>query len=449
MGKFILKAKLIVMNFLQFAIWGSYLTTLGNFLASKDYAKYIGYFYASQGIVSMFFPSLLGIVADSWIQAQHLYIISHFLCGLSMLATGYFALGSVQIIPMYISFFIAIGFYMASLSLSYAVAYNALEKNGLDTVKSFPPIRFFGTVGFIVTMWIVDLLGYKEGPQQFFISGGLNLVLAVFAFVIPKCEIDPNQVKKSLVSRMGLDALKLFTDTKMAVFFIFSMFLGVCLQITNSYANPYVSSFQDIKEYENTFGAKHASILISLSQISEALCILLIPFFLKRFGIKNVLLIAMIAWVLRFSLFGLGNPGNGLILFIISCIVYGVAFDFFNISGSLFVDKETDESIRSSAQGLFMFMTNGVGATIGTLGAQVVINHYVYDEKIADDKLAVWKGWRISWYIFAAYALIIAIVFALLFRYRKEDEKLTDDEKKAQEVAKAAEIEAGDRKSVV
>ena len=219
----------------------------------------------------------------------------------------------------------------------------------------------------------------------------------------------------TLVQALGLDAFRLFKRYDMAVFFIFSMLLGVSLQITNGFANPYITSFQNIPEYADTFGARHANILISISQISEAFCILLIPLFLKRFGIKRVMMIAMMAWVLRFGLFGLGNPGSGVWMFVISCIVYGVAFDFFNVSGALFVDSNTDTGIRSSAQGLFMIMTNGLGATIGTLTAQAIINHYVY----AFPENAQLPGWRTSWMIFAAYALVVFILFTIFFRPKK------------------------------
>ena len=225
--------------------------------------------------------------------------------------------------------------------------------------------------------------------------------------------------KKSFVEALGLNAFALFKQKKMALFFIFSILLGVSLQITNGFANPFISDFGQVAQYADTFGVQHANILISLSQISETLCILLIPFCLKRFGIKKVMLMAMFAWVLRFGLFGLGNPGAGVWMFLLSMIVYGVAFDFFNVSGSLFVDKETDSNIRSSAQGLFIMMTNGIGATIGTLCAQQVINHFVGDAS----GVARMEGWSQSWMFFAAYALVVAILFAIVFKYKHEPEK--------------------------
>ena len=310
---------------------------------------------------------------------------------------------------------LSVAFYMPTLALSNSVAYTSLEQAGLDLVKSFPPIRVFGTVGFICTMITVSLIGVEATSGQFAISGGIGLLLALYAQTLPHCPTAPKGEGKGLVEALGLKAFALFKERKMALFFVFSMFLGVSLQITNGFANPFISSFGEIPAYAETFGVKHANILISLSQLSETLCILLIPFALRRFGIKIVMLIAMLAWVLRFAFLGLGDPGAGVWLFLLSMVVYGVAFDFFNVSGSLFVDKETDPSIRSSAQGLFMIMTNGIGATLGSLGAQAVVNHYVYSEHDAHAMLA---GWSVSWYIFAAYAAVVALLFALLFRYK-------------------------------
>ncbi len=425
-----LKIRLIVMNFLQFAIWGAYLTCMGTFLYSHGLGRNIGIFYSIQGIVSIFMPALIGIVADKWIPAQKMLGISHVISGTAMIAAGIYGLqagADVQFWPLFTLYTIAVAFYMPTLALSNSVAYNALDQAGMDTVKHFPPIRVFGTIGFIITMWIVDLSGFQESAAQFVVSGGIGLCLALYAFTLPHCPINSSAEKRSIVDALGLRAFTLFKDKKMAVFFIFSMLLGVSLQITNGFANPFLTSFKNIPQYAHTFGVEHANMLISLSQISETCCILMIPFFLKRYGIKNVMLIAMFAWVLRFAFFGLGNPGGGVWLFVLSCIVYGVAFDFFNISGSLFVDLETDKSIRSSAQGLFMLMTNGIGATIGTLGAQVVVNRCVYSripEGVAMTEtmaMEVWHGWQQAWYIFAAYALVVAVVFIFAFQYKNEN----------------------------
>lgn len=415
------KFKLILMNFLEFAVWGAYLTSMGTYLSQAGFGSIIGWFYAVQGIVSIFMPALMGIVADRWIPAQRLLGLCHLLTGGFMIGAGLYGhLADANMALLFVLYTCSVAFYMPTLALSNSVAFNALVKAGLDTVKDFPPIRVFGTVGFICTMWTVDLLGYQATSNQFIVSGLLGVILALYAQVLPACPTRKAQAgtgaqQKTLVQALGLDAFKLFKNYRMAVFFIFSMLLGVSLQITNGYANPYITSFGSIAEYADTFGAQHANILISLSQVSETCCILLIPFFLKKFGIKNVMMIAMLAWVLRFGLFGTGNPGSGLWMFVLSCIVYGVAFDFFNISGALFVDQNTDEGIRSSAQGLFMMMTNGLGASIGTLSAQAVVNHFVYNA-FASMQL---PGWRTCWFIFAGYALVVLVLFMFIFRAKK------------------------------
>lgn len=412
-----IKIRLTVMNFLQFAVWGAYLTSMGTYLAGVGLGSHIGIFYAMQGIVSLFMPAILGIIADRWVPAQRLLGMSHLLAALFMGGAGYYAMeagSEVAFGPLFLLYSLSVAFYMPTLGLSNSVAFTALEKAGLDTIRAFPPIRTFGTIGFICSMWMVDLLGFQANYMQFFTCAMWGLLLALYANTLPGCPVSKGGARKSLVEALGLNAFLLFKQRKMAVFFIFSMLLGVSLQITNGFANPFITSFQALPEYADTFGVQHANLLISLSQVSETCCILLIPFFLSRFGIKRVMLIAMVAWVLRFGLFGLGNPGSGVWMFILSMLVYGVAFDFFNVSGSLFVDRETDISIRSSAQGLFIIMTNGIGATVGTLSAQAVVNRFV-DFNSTEPQMA---GWSQAWFIFAAYALVVAVVFAIVFRYK-------------------------------
>ena len=414
-----LQIRLIVMNFLEFAVWGAYLICMGRYLAEHGMGTHIGIFYSIQGIVSIFMPALMGIVADRWIPAQKCLSLCHLLAGLFMGAAGVYGLSAgdaVQFGPLFTLYALSVAFFMPTIALTNSVAFNALVKAGLDTVKDFPPIRVFGTVGFIAMEWCVDLMGFQATAHQFVVSGGLSLLLAAYSLTLPNCEIKKTEGKVDLVEALGLKAFALFKQKKMALFFIFCIFLGVSLQITNGFATPFLGSFAAAPEFAETFAVQHSTMLVSISQICEAVCILLIPFFLKRFGIKNVMLMAMFAWVLRFALFGAGNPAMpGVLLFVLSCVVYGFAFDFFNISGALYVDQETDPSMRSSAQGLFMVMTNGVGATIGTLGAQAVVNKNVYALGQAAEFAQVWDGWKMSWYTFAAYALIVAIAFWIIF----------------------------------
>lgn len=419
--------KLIVMNFLQYAIWGAYLTSMGRYLANAGLGNKIGLFFSMQGIVSIFMPALVGIVADRFIQAQKVLSGCHILSGLFMLSAWWYASNAadaVQFGPLFTLYSLAVAFYMPTIALSNSVAYAGLEGAGKDIVKAFPPIRVFGTVGFICSMITVDLLGFQNTPSQFMMSGILGLLLGLYAItMLPAVPVKKIQ-SASFAEASGLKAFTLFKNGQMAIFFIFSMLLGAALQITNGFANPFLGSFGADASLAGTFGVKHSNILISLSQMSETLCILLIPFAMKRFGIKKVMLIAMFAWVFRFGFFGVGNPAfPGVIWFVLSMIVYGVAFDFFNISGSLYVNRKTTDDIRSSAQGLFMLMTNGLGATIGTLAAQKVVNLFTHFEEveIGGQMIGITAGntpssWPAVWFIFAGYALIVGILFAILFK---------------------------------
>ena len=417
-----LKVRLAVMNFLEFAAWGAYLTCMGVYLGNLGMGAHIGGYFAMQGIVSIFMPALMGIVADRWIPAQRLLGLCHLLAGIFMLASAWY--GHVngtesKYFVLFSLYSVSVAFYMPTLALTNSVAYNALTKAGMDTVKAFPPIRIFGTIGFICTMWFVDLTGFNQTEYQFVTSGVVSLVLFIYSFTLPKCEVNKSEGKKSFSDALGLQAFSLFKRKEMAIFFIFSALLGASLQITNGFATPYIQHFETMAEYAGSFGVEHATILYSISQISETFCILLIPFFMKRYGIKQVMLIAMFAWVLRFGFLGLGNPGAGIWLFILSMIIYGMAFDFFNISGSLYVDKATDPTMRSSAQGLFILMTNGIGATVGSVAAQQIVNLFTHQETMNGAVYTI-GNWGATWSTFSVYALIVGVLFALIFHPRKE-----------------------------
>ena len=418
-----IKYRLTLLNFLEFAIWGAYLTSMGTYLAGVGLGSNIGWFYSVQGVVSIFMPALMGILADRWMEGQRVLSLCHVMAGVFMIAAsfyGYQAGPNPDFGILFALYTLSVAFFMPTIALSYSVAYSALEKAGLDTVKAFPPIRVFGTIGFILSMWIVNFTGFKNDHNQLFVSAAWGLILAAYAFTLPNCPVSRGKKSSSLVDAFGLRAFTLFKDSKMCVFFIFSFLLGMCLQVTNGFATPYLDAFGQLPEYANAFAVKNNVFLSSISQVSETLCILLIPFCLKRFGIKKVMLISFFAWFLRFAFLGAGNPtGWGLVLFILSMIVYGVAFDFFNISGSLFVDQNTDESIRSSAQGVFMMMTNGLGATIGSLCAQMVVNHFTMGKTGAE----LMTGWTSAWYVFAGFALVLAFLFAALFKYKHNPAK--------------------------
>lgn len=428
--KSVLKIRLSLLNFLEFAVWGAYLTSLGNFLFNVGLGSNIGWFYAVQGIVSLFMPSLIGILADKYIQAQIMLNICHFIAAIFMASAAFYCtqVETIEFAWLFSLYSISVAFFMPTIGLNNSVAFNALSKAGMDTVKDFPPIRIFGTIGFICAMLFVNFVGPEDAKfqttyMQLFVSAGLSVIMAFYALTMPKCPVSTTPQSGNWIDKMGLRAFLLFKQKKMAVFFIFSMLLGVSLQITNGYANPYISFFKGLPEFADAWAAQNANALISISQISETLCILLIPFCLKKFGIKGVMLMSMFAWVFRFGLFGIGDPAGSLWMFVLSCIVYGIAFDFFNVSGGLYVDQETPAEYRSSAQGLFMIMTNGFGATIGTLAAMAIVNHNVSPDALPAAQL---EGWRNSWLIFAAYALVVAVAFWIIFKDSKPATKATD-----------------------
>ena len=401
-----IKFRLIIVNFLQFFIWGSYLTSLGGYMYVTLHfqGEQIGTVFLTLGIASVFMPAILGIVADKWINSERLLGICH-IAGAGLL---YYASTVNTPSQMFWAMLGVCMAYMPTISLNNTVSYTILQNNGLNPQKDFPPIRVWGTIGFICAMWFTDLMHWTLSPTQLLFASVSALATGLYCFTLPPCK--PLMSKgKSISSAMGLDAFVLFKEKKMAIFLTFSMFLGAALQITNQWGVSFLDHFKSTPEYVNSFGVKYPNILVSISQISETLFILSIPFFLKRFGIKTVMQISIIAWVLRFGLFAIGDPGSGLSLLVLSMVVYGMAFDFFNISGSLFVETEADITIRASAQGLFMLITNGLGAIIGSYASGWVVEHYTLNQ-VTD--------WKTVWLIFAGYALVLAIVFPLVFKYR-------------------------------
>ena len=408
-----IRFRLIVMNFLEFFVWGSWLISLvGYMIVQLQFTGgQVGAVYATMGIASLFMPALMGIVADRWVNAERVLGSLHIIGALLLLWAS--TITSVNQYPLFylIMLFNSMAF-MPTIALNNTVSYIVLDKNNYDIIKDFPPIRVWGTVGFIAAMWLVDILGFTKSPMQLYVSAGSGLVLGIYAFTMPACKPVPNTEKKNWVQALGLDAFVLFKQQKMLVFFIFALLLGAALQITNAFGGAFLDDFKTT--YPDSFGVQHPNLLLSISQISETLFILTIPFFLQKFGIKKVMLMSILAWVLRFALFGIGNPGEGLHWLVLSMIIYGMAFDFFNISGSLFVEKEADVSIRASAQGLFMLMTNGIGAYLGGTLSGMVVDHFTQNDV---------KNWPAIWFSFAGYALVLAILFPIVFKYNHSEAK--------------------------
>ena len=411
-----IKVRLTIMSFLQFFVWGAWLITIGTYCHDGRHWSWsdFGAIFSTLALSSLFMPAIIGIIADRWMNAERLYGILHILYGIILFFVP--SVNDPGVLFYYI--FAAMLCYMPTISLSNSIAYNILKRGEFDVVKVFPPIRVWGTIGFIAAMWVTNLSGSKANANQFIIAGIMAIALGIYSFTLPKCPPQKSISKDaSFAEQLGLKAFKLFANYKMALFFIFSMFLGGALQLTNMYGDAFLGSFKDVPQYADSLVVKYSTIIMSISQISETVFILTIPFFLKRFGIKNVMLFSMLAWVLRFGLFAYGDPAGGLWMIILSCIVYGMAFDFFNISGSLFVETTTDPAIRSSAQGLFMMMTNGVGAYIGTVASSWIIGKYF-------SLPGFQTNWHGAWLLFAGYALVVAILFALMFRHKHDPKQL-------------------------
>ena len=410
-----LKNRLILMNFLQFFIWGSWLITIGGYwFQNKQWSGTdFGAIFATLGYASLIMPAIAGIIADRWINAEKLLGIFHLIGAVVLFFIPQVNSPSVFFWVMFLNML----FYMPTISLSITVAYSALNKADMDVVKVYPPIRVFGTIGFIIAMWTVSLLHIETSAMQFYVASAASIILGIYAFTLPKCDINTSIEKKSFVETMGLKAFTLFKNPKMAMFFIFSMLLGASLQLTNMYGDTFLHDFAKIPAYKDLIVIEYPAIVMSISQMSETLFILAIPFFLKRFGIKKVMLMSMFAWVLRFLLFGFGNPSELLWMIILSNIVYGMAFDFFNISGSLYVETQTDSSIRASAQGVFMMMTNGFGAIFGAQASGFIIDSFFKNENGSFQ----WQG---IWVTFAIYSLVIALAFALLFKHKHNPDEI-------------------------
>lgn len=411
-----LRFRLIAMNFLQFFVWGAWLITIGTYCFQTKHwtPAQFGAIFSTMGIASLFMPSIMGVIADRWINAEKLYGLLHLGGAAILLCVPMVESPHVLFWVMLLNMMC----YMPTIALAITVAFNALKTNNMDLVRDFPPIRIWGTIGFIAAMWTVSLLHLETTSGQFYVAAGAAALLGVYAFSLPACP--PRFVQgthRTLLDTLGLTSFSLFRDSRMAVFFIFAMLLGASLQLTNMYGDTFLHDFAGMDEYKNALAVRYPAIIMSISQISETLFILAIPFFLKRFGIKTVMQISMLAWTLRFGLFAFGNPGHGLWMIVLSCIVYGMAFDFFNISGQLFVESQSDSRIRASSQGLFMLMTNGIGAVLGSSISGLIIEAFFTHPDQS-------KDWHGIWITFASYSLVVAVLFMVLFKHKHEPAQL-------------------------
>lgn len=401
-----LKLRLTVMQFMQFFVWGSWLITIGAYwFQTKLWSgTEFGAIFSTMGIASLFMPAVSGIIADRFINAERLYAFFHLMGAAILFCVPQINDPKLMFWVMLLNMI----FYMPTIALSNTVSYAALKSANLDILKNYPPIRVWGTVGFVAALWTISLAGIETSSAQFYVASAVSFALAIYGFFMPKCPPLGNNVRGSLLDNLGLNAFSLFKDMNMAFFFLFAMFLGAALQLTNAYGDTFLHDFATMEEHKNALAVTHPALILSISQISETLFILAIPFFLRNFGIKNVMSMSMVAWILRFALLAYGNPSDGLWMIILSCIIYGMAFDFFNISGSLFVETQVDPGMRASGQGLFMMMTNGFGAFLGSILSGMMIDRFF----MIDGKF----DWQGIWLAFAAYAAVVTVLFLFLFK---------------------------------
>ncbi|MBF0106048.1 MAG: nucleoside permease [Deltaproteobacteria bacterium] len=411
-----LKIRITLMQFLQFFIWGSWLLTIGAYwFHNKQWSgNDFGAIFSTMGLSALFMPAITGIIADRWINAEKLYGMCHLVAAVVLAYIP--QVNDPQ--TMFWVMLLNMIFYMPTISLSITVSYSAMQEAKMDVIKEYPPLRVWGTVGFIAALWTTSLCGLETSGGQFYLAAVAAFVLGIYSFTMPKCPPLGKKQSDSIINALGLNAFALFKDLNMALFFIFAMFLGAALQLTNAYGDTFLHDFANVDIYKEAFAVKYPGVIMSISQISETLFILAIPFFLKRFGIKKVMFMSMIAWCLRFGLFAYGNPTTGLWMIVLSCIIYGAAFDFFNISGSLYVESQVPASMRASGQGLFMMMVNGVGAYLGSR-----ISGWMIDTFFTIDTRFDWRG---IWTTFALYSLVVAVLFVILFKHKHDPETLGD-----------------------
>ncbi len=455
-----MKARLSLLYFLQFSVWGCYLTCFGQFLGAGGIGGDIAWFYAAIGLVSIITPSLFGRLSDRTGRPERWLGLCHFAAAIVMLIMWRYGMTHSRLdfhtlYPLYLLF---LALYMPTMALANTATFGLLTQSGRNTVTAFPTIRIWGTVGFVAAMWFVNSAYWQNGAlgfafsdasdpgrlrfqfnaMQLMCSGIMGLLTAFYTISLPRLKnsvelsrlrnasghsASPNGSSTAQAATPPQPSLSaslkiMFGRRDIAVFLIFVIFSGVCLQISNGFATPFISHFSGIAEYAGSLAAGNATMLFSLSQISEAVCILLVGVSLKRSGIKWVYALGLFAWSLRFLMLGAGNPGDGLWLLIGSMLVYGIAFNFITIAGHLYMQQIAPANMKGFAQGLMMFMSNGIGATFGTIAAGAIVNKWCSWEMVtlpgSSAPMRLFMGsWEWPWFIFAAYALLVTVAWLL------------------------------------
>lgn len=406
------------MQFMVYFIWGSWLITLSAYWFQNKHwpSTLFGLVFSTMAISSIFTPTAAGILADRYINAEYLMFLCNFIGAITLFIlpslttpTAFFWVMLLYMI-----------FYKPTLSLSASISYSALQFDHLDIINDYPIIRVWGTIGFVIALWTISLCGWEKSPIQFYVASAASLLLSLYSFSLPRCKpLQPSSSSDeesaiSVSERCGVEAFQIFRSSTMCVFFLFTTLLGAALQLTNAYGDTFLHDFAHHPEYSNSLVVSYPAIFMSISQISEICFILTIPTVYTKCGIKITMSLSMFAWVIRFGCFAYANPTDRLLLIIISCIAYGAAFDFFLISGSLFIDSQVENELRASAQGLFMCFVGGIGPLLGNFFAGWMISVWFIDEEGKFE-------WRNIWLSFAAYSLFVALSFIVMFHYPNDD----------------------------
>ncbi len=385
------------MMFLEFFIWGGWFVTMGTFLSQSFNATglQLANAYETQSIGAIIAPFIIGLIADRYFSAQKILGFLH-LIGAFLL---YMAGSSNEFSSFYPFVLFYMILYMPTLALVNSVAFRQMR----DPSKEFPPIRVFGTVGWIIAGLVIGFLGWESEnllAYTFYLTASASAILGVFSFTLPSTPPTADKGDYSIRKILGLDALSLLKDKNYLIFFISSILICIPLAFYYQHANQFL----------NELGMSRAAAVMSLGQISEALFILLLPIFLKRYGIKITLIIGMLAWAIRYVLFAYGDVGEKSWMLILGVILHGICYDFFFVSGQIYTDNKAGEQFKSSAQGLITLATYGLGMLIGFRSAGYITDQYVVGEG---------HDWTQIWMIPSGFAILVLIFFVLTFKNEK------------------------------
>ena len=387
------------MMFLQYYIWGAWYVTMGTYMGEilKSTGLHIGEAYSAVAIATIFSPFFVGMIADRFFAAQKIMGVLHLL-GAALL---FYATKATNDNFYWVILIYAL-MYMPTIALSNSVAFAQMTDPG----KQFPWIRVFGTLGWIAAGIVIGQLGIEKTAGTFYVAAGVSAFAGLLSFALPNTPPKAQEEKVTMSSILGTDAFVLFKSRSFFIFFVSAILICIPLSFYYGFANPFL----------NEIGLENAASKMTMGQMSEALFILAIPFMFNRVGVKNMLILGIGAWLLRYVFFAYGNMDHSWMLYA-GIILHGVCYDFFFVTGYMYTEKKAGEKIKNAAQGLFTFATYGVGMYIGTLYSGHVVDQY----KVASTVENVTKHqWQSIWLVPAAIAATVLIAFILFFKEKKE-----------------------------